>query len=77
MEATLKIGGYSIEMAYDDKTNLYSGSLVDLPIAVRLSTPTAERLRKRFEWMLADYLGLMPSRRPVFTVPTHSIRQSA
>ncbi len=77
METVIEIGGYSVEIDYDADANVYMGVFVDLPHRARLSAPTAERLRKRFEWLLADYFGLIPSRRPAFTVPTHSIRQSA
>jgi hypothetical protein len=61
MQATRKIGQYSIGIEYDEELALYAGTVVNRPYRVRLTAPTREQLEARFERLFVRYIGVRPA----------------
>tara|TARA_R110000787_G_scaffold92663_11_gene194712 strand:- start:138 stop:323 length:186 start_codon:yes stop_codon:yes gene_type:complete len=58
MQATLKIGEFSIRMDFDEALDMYAGVVVNHPYGVRLTAATREQLVSRFERLFVSYMGL-------------------
>jgi hypothetical protein len=61
MQATRKIGQYSIGIDYDEELALYAGTVVNRRYRVRLTAPTREQLEARFERLFVRYIGVRPA----------------